>query len=286
MRRTKRHVVTNHPNAQRPFARTPSVDRTSQLLWTDDDHLQVGGTHFFLTLDPKTWKEQSTSDRFVLLKNKAMIQSFLRFAPERVDNIIDLGFFKGGSVALYQELFSPARMVGLDLRSRRIDGLDRFIAQHSLGEKVRTYYDTDQGDLEGLDRIVRENFGDEPLDLVVDDCSHTYEMTKASLNMLLPRLRAGGLYVIEDWDWAHWPGEQWQGPANQYAAEENPLSKLILELVMVVGSRPDLISEMTVLNSQVYLTRGGEAVADAGFDISESYLTAGRQILCDGSAAG
>jgi hypothetical protein len=215
-----------------------------------------------------------------------MIQSFVRFAPERVDNVIDLGFHKGGSVALYQELFNPSHLVGIDLRSRRVEALDQFIAQNSLDDKVRTYYETDQGDLDGLRDIVSENFGDEPLDLVVDDCSHLYEMTKASLNMLLPRLRPGGLYVIEDWDWAHWPGDHWQGAENQYAGEPSSLSKLILELVMVVASRPDVISEMSVLNSQVYLTRGGGAVTDTGFDVSKSYLTAGRQILCEDSSSG
>ncbi len=104
-------------------------------------------------------------------------------------------------------------------------------------------------------------------------------MTKASLNVFLPRLRMGGLYLIEDWGWAHWPGDYWQGPANEMINEDTALSKLIFELAMVVASRPGLISQMTIRPGNVYLTRGYEVVSDSGFDIGDSYLTAGRQIL-------
>jgi hypothetical protein len=44
-----------------------------------------------------------------------------------------------------------------------------------------------------------------PLDLVIDDASHIYGPTKASFQALFPLLRPGGLYLIEDWAWAHWP---------------------------------------------------------------------------------
>jgi hypothetical protein len=124
------------------------------------------------------------------------------------------------------------------------------------------------------------------LDLVVDDCSHKYEQTKASFNVLFPRLRPGGLYLIEDWGSAHWPGDHWQGRKNQYAKEANPLSKLILELVMVSASRPGLVDEISIDGSTAYITRGDEVVAGPNFDVSECYLTAGRQILTKRSRLG
>ena len=42
------------------------------------------------------------------------------------------------------------------------------------------------------------------LDLVIDDASHLLPETTASFNVLFPRLRAGGLFVIEDWSWQHY----------------------------------------------------------------------------------
>ncbi len=257
--------------------------KANELQWSDDHHLRVGNANFLVTLDPHAWETvDPESDEFVLLKNRGMIERLRRFAPNSVGNIVDLGIFKGGSVALYRELFSPRRIVGIDRSSDRAEVLDRFIARHSLNDDIRLYYETSQDDQERLSLIVQENFGDQPLDLVIDDCSHMYGMTKSSLNLLLPRIREGGLYVIEDWGWAHWPDEYWQGSAHQMVDEPTSLSKLILELVMVVASRPGLISEVTVRPGVVFLTRGEELVPTEELDISRSYVTAGRQMLFQG----
>ena len=262
-----------------PDRTTSASDRMSLLQWIDPDHLQVGDTSFTLSLDPATWSAASTVNRFLLLKTRRMIESFVAHVPDRVDNIVDLGIFKGGSIALYNELFSPRHIVGVDSVKRREEALDRYVAKHSLKESVHLYYGTDQADQERLTDILRVNFGDEALDLVIDDCSHMYELTKASLNILFPRLRPGGVYVIEDWAWAHWSDEYWQGSTHQYTDERTPLSKLILELVMVAASWPGLISEITVRSAQVYLTRGEDLALDAGLDVSGSYLSGGRQML-------
>jgi hypothetical protein len=54
---------------------------------------------------------------------------------------------------------------------------------------LRLYYEIDQGDHLALERIMQENFPDGKLDLVIDDCSHLYAPTKASLNFPFPRVR-------------------------------------------------------------------------------------------------
>ncbi len=81
--------------------------KTNELQWSDDHHLRVGNANFLVTLDPHISETvDPESDEFVLLKNKGMIERLRRLAPKSVENIVDLGIFKGGSVALYQELFS------------------------------------------------------------------------------------------------------------------------------------------------------------------------------------
>jgi hypothetical protein len=47
-----------------------------------------------------------------------MIEAIIREAPERVENVIELGIFKGGSVSFLQEMFRPRRLVGLDRYKR------------------------------------------------------------------------------------------------------------------------------------------------------------------------
>jgi predicted O-methyltransferase YrrM len=254
--------------------------RWPQLQWNDTDSLRVGDTEFFLSIDPSTYSVSSTVDRFVLLKAKGQIDFLARHAPTDVKNIVDIGICKGGSIVLYQELFSPKRIVGLDLKSGREDALDKYIIQRSLGETIRLYYETDQADRELLSTIMSENFGEDPLDLVIDDASHLYEPTKASFNLLFPRLRPGGVYVIEDWGWAHWDDAYYQSAAHEFAHEQTALSKLILELVMVSASRPAMISEVHMRPAIAYLVRGNSVISP-GIDIASSYLSAGRQLLHD-----
>lgn len=42
--------------------------------------------------------------QFALLKTRSMIEAFIREAPERVENVIDRGIFKGGSISFLQEI--------------------------------------------------------------------------------------------------------------------------------------------------------------------------------------
>ena len=248
--------------------------RWASMQWLDDERLIVGDTRFSLSED-RSDSVESEPDEFALLKTRWMIDAFMREVPERVENVIDLGIFRGGSILFLHEMFRPRRLVGLDLLEWHRGPLESRIAQQGLSEAVRLYYGIDQGDHHALDRIMTENFPDGEIDLVIDDCSHLYGPTKASLNFLLPRVRPLGLYVIEDWGWAHWPGEQWQGADAQYR-DETALSNLVMELVMTAASRTDIIRKLTITNDSIYITKGWPATDPDGFDISTCYLTRGK----------
>jgi hypothetical protein len=250
--------------------------RLARLQWVNDEELVVGDTRFSMLVGSSNWHNE-TPDEFAVLKHRSMIERFLREAPERVENVIDLGIFKGGSVLLLQEVFQPRRVVGVDLLELDRGPLERHIEKTGKGDAIRLYYGVDQGDHHVLDRIMKENFPDGEIDLVIDDCSHLYGPTKASLNFLLPRVRPLGLYIIEDWGWAHWQGEEWQGPDAQFK-DERALSNLVLELVMTAASRPDIIRQLTITRSSVYIEKGWPPTDPEGFDISTSYLSRGRTL--------
>ena len=111
------------------------------------------------------------------------------------------------------------------------------------------HFSTSQSDRKILEHIVRNELADE-LDLVVDDASHTYEQTKASFEILFPLLCPGGIYVIEDWSWAH--HRNYQAPDAPFS-KGHALSNLLFEQIMLLASRP-VISEIRVWHF-LYLIR-------------------------------
>ena len=88
--------------------------RLARIHWVNDEKLSVGDTLFSLSSD-RSEGVKIEPDEFALVKTRSMIEAFIREAPERVENVIDLGIFKGGSVLFLQEMFHPRRLVGLDL---------------------------------------------------------------------------------------------------------------------------------------------------------------------------
>jgi SAM-dependent methyltransferase len=243
------------------------------LDWLDEHHLRIGATNFFLTLD---WEiadtTESTPENFLLVKSRPIVETIFQYLPERIDSMVEFGIFKGGSIALYEELFQPKRLVGVDIKPDRVAALDEYLERRSATDRVRLYYGIDQGDAEALEDIARENFFTEPLDLVVDDGSHRYGPTKTTLNHFLPLVRPGGIYLIEDWGWAHW--RRHRPDSGQFDDQQNPLTKLIFEVVMLAASHGELVSHVLIDPSRAFIVRGWESMATyRDFDIGDEYRT-------------
>ncbi|MEQ8841723.1 MAG: hypothetical protein RIB98_12145 [Acidimicrobiales bacterium] len=92
--------------------------------------------------------------------------------------------------------------MAIELNSGEQTDLTDYLSRSGLEESVRAYYGIDQSD-PGLADILDREFGDSLLDLVLDDASHLYWPTRASFELVFPRLRFGGVYVIEDWASQH-----------------------------------------------------------------------------------
>lgn len=198
------------------------------MVW-EPKHLRWHGLTF--ALDP----EADGAAELVLWKTPGLVAQYQafwacqpRFAAERV---LELGLWKGGSMAFWAEALAPTRMVGVDRTPRSSSAaFDCYIAERA--DRLSVYWGVDQGDQARLQTIVAAAF-DGPLDLVIDDASHLYGPTRTSLETLFPLLRPGGVYLIEDWAWSHWPA--YQGPNSPFAGEI-PLTRLACELLEAVGS--------------------------------------------------
>jgi hypothetical protein len=217
---------------------------------------------------------------FSIRKDRIRIEEYLEIV-ERFDgeNVVELGIGSGGSVALTTLVALPRKFVAVDLGPDRVEALDELIAQRGLSERVRLYYATDQSDQPRLASILDDEFGDEPLGLVTDDASHRLDETRASFEALFPRLRPGGMFVIEDWNHQHLVSRDLAGPLADPSPElkaqvlsrlaegppETPLSRLVIELMLVQAESDEVVREVRVNRRWTLVCRGDGDLNRSGF---------------------
>jgi len=121
----------------------------------------------------------------------------------RQDQFLNLGFFREVATSPWTSYSNPEcpplRLVQTQLR--------RFWITSRVPRIGFVHFGTSQMRWRQVESDLLGELADE-LDLVVDDASHTYEETRVSFEFLFPLLSSGGIYVIEDWSWAHHPDYQ------------------------------------------------------------------------------
>ena len=164
--------------------------------WIDDQRLEVRGVRFLATAVPLA----PVDDQLVIVKPPALVRRYLSLLEtERSDRIFELGIKAGGSTALIALVAEPQLLLAADLEDEIPPLLARLVADHRLENRVVTAFRLDQGDRPALTDFVDAHLGAAELDLVLDDASHILAPTRTSFEVLFPRLRPGGLFVIEDW---------------------------------------------------------------------------------------
>lgn len=196
-------------------------------------------------------------NHFKLYKTRELVSQYqLHFARQNhrpLANVFELGIFDGGSTAFWVEALKPRKHVAIDFQARTDSPyFKQWIASRGLAGRVSTYWQTNQADHAELMRIVHAEM-DGPLDLVIDDASHLYALSKASFETLFPLLRPGGTYIIEDWAWDHWGG--FSEPDHPWAHERR-LTDLVIEVIEAAGTARDLVSRVAVFNGFVAIERG------------------------------
>ena len=240
----------------------------------------LGGENFVIEGDlPPKDRRPSTSEAFTILKNEPYLRVYedlaSGFSPR---SILELGIFQGGSYVFLDKLFKPRRMCAVDIRPQPVEPLLHYVSRN---ENRFVHFGTSQQDGEVLKQIVLGELTDE-LDLIVDDASHTYEETKTSFEFLFPLLRPGGIYVIEDWSWAHHPN--YQSP-NAAFSDRYALSNLLFEQIMLLGSAP-VISEIRIWKFLylIHKAKGAVRNVDASQKVERSSIF--NQILSRGRMPG
>jgi cephalosporin hydroxylase len=233
-------------------------------IWSDEDTFVINDMKFCL-IRQNFNDHRTTKDSIALIKSRGMIDRYKSLIRENaVTNILEFGIFEGGSALLLAAIEERIKFVGIDIRppSPAVLGL---IRDHGLTDRIKLYYGTSQSDTARVQTIIRTEFPEKRIDMIIDDASHQYELSRASFEASFHFLKSEGLYLIEDWAWAHWE-EPYQ---TQQWADMPALTNLIFELVMLCGSRPDIISEMSVQNAIAIFRKGKQEVGN--FSLSRLY---------------
>ncbi len=238
--------------------------RLSEIEWTSKTEFRLDGIDFAL----EDVGAPHRGDALSVMKPVSYFRSYgeiIRGA--RMRNVFELGIRKGGSAVFLASLFQVEKLATLDI-SGPAPALEKFRKAHPLGARIAPYYQTSQDDETKLKNILAQEF-DGPLDLVIDDASHFYELTKASFEILFPHVQAGGFYIIEDWQWAHQRGfMQWR--------DQPALSNLVFQLMMAQISRPDLIAKIHVYPGIAFVQKGSAKPSEERLNIEELCWRQGR----------
>jgi Methyltransferase domain len=251
------------------------------LTWEEGDRFVLGDTAF-QAMPPGALSagRDMSEGEFFIFKSRTLVDRYVALVEDlEPRNIFELGIWDGGSTMFLAELTRPRRLVSIDLEPmvEIRDRVQRHAARAGLGDVVRTLDEVNQADRSRLAEIVEREFDGDPLDLVVDDCSHLYEPTRASFNELFPRLRSGGAYVIEDWRWAH--SELGSEHQDGFYPDEVPLTRLVFEIILALPSVPDLITDIGIELHAVVIRRGDAEIDPSIFDISACSNPRGQALL-------
>lgn len=109
-----------------------------------------------------------------------------------VHRVVEFGVLHGASVRWLAECFPDAEIIGADILPEQPD----WPHAPRIG-----YRQIDQADRAGIKTLLDAVAGE--IDLVIDDGSHIPQHQASCLAEGMPRLRSGGLYVLEDIGTSH-----------------------------------------------------------------------------------
>lgn len=246
---------------------------TDQVDWKSETEFSVNGFNFAGTGD---YTLKSAPDRFIVLKGRHFLETELALVDNRpVRDILEFGIWQGGSVVLMDQLFKPDTLVSVDFSPTRVEALDDYIANHARAPHIHAYNQFNQADAGRVDQLLRTHFPD-GVDLIIDDASHFYDESRTSFCTAFPWLRPGGVYIVEDWAWAHWPAPKlWE---NDYFRGRKALTNLLTELSIACAFDASIIAEVRVYSSLFAVIRGPAVLprTPGGLDLSSMTASQGR----------
>lgn len=228
-----------------------------KITWRKETEFEIAS---FVYREQPDGARDTAPDAFHFYKNRAQIEQFDRFFAETgfvPKRVLELGIWDGGSAAFWPEVLQLQAYAAIDIQERGDSGyFTRWLDERGRG-CVSTHWGVDQTSEEVL-RVIHDRHLD-PLDLILDDCSHMYDSTLRSFEMLFGRVRPGGWYIIEDWAWSLQP--EYQSRHHAWAVNRS-LHPITHRLVDLHGSRPDVVPSLRMFPDFIAIERGSTPLSE------------------------
>ena len=117
--------------------------------------------------------------------------------PERVMSVLEIGVQNGGSLILWHEWFTNAKIVGIDI----MDACLNNYKEASLG---REFPRIEIIIADGYERAIADAHKDNSYDYIIDDGPHSIESMKLAIELWMPKVKQGGKLIIEDVQSVEW----------------------------------------------------------------------------------
>lgn len=129
--------------------------------------------------------DKGTAHSYVFVYDKLL-------APYRQQEVtlLEIGVYCGGSLLLWADYFDAARIVGIDVN------LSHVLPAVHQSSRIQLI----EGNATSADLISQAI---DAVDIVIDDGSHVIDDQLAAFRAIVPKLRPGGMYIVED----IWPYE-------------------------------------------------------------------------------
>jgi len=145
--------------------------------------------------------KSTTNHAFLPIYSRA-----LESMRQSATRVMEVGVFYGSSILMWRDYFTEAEIVGVDPFAGLLGHGVRFPEprkflerwqQGKAGERIKLI-EADQADTSHLERTVRELQPGGTFDMIIDDGSHKHRDQQQTMGFLLPLVKPGGVYIIED----------------------------------------------------------------------------------------
>ena len=144
--------------------------------------------------------------------SKFYSENFDKFKDENI-NILEIGVGAGGSLLLWNDYFSHALIYALDIGSSFDSRFEQCKENVKYTNKI-VLIEADAYQKEIVDKLPT-------FSIIIDDGPHTFESHIKFLELYLPKLKPGGILIIEDIDDINWTEEykKFAGDYNCYVVD-------------------------------------------------------------------